>query len=580
MTPGTPGTFDSNLNQYGSYGQYNPSTENFNNRYDDPNAGNRSPQMGGTYYFDKEGGAAANGTGAATGAGASAAAVGAGKKNWLRRHPWLTALIALIIVAVAVGAGVGGSMAGKSNSDLASKGSSSSDKNGSSSNSGSNSGSNSSSSSSGNTSSTPAAIKPLAKWNLTDPNSKMIGTSLGNWLVLERWMNEDWITGLAGDNVWDEWSFTEILGPTKALSALKDHWNSWVQESDIDTLHSIGINSVRIPIGYWAFVPVVQGEPYLAQSGQTDQLQKVLGWLYDRGMYAMIDLHGMPGSQNGDQSSGHNTTNPTWFDDSNIGYSYTVLSETIKWIQQSNYSSVVHSVCPVNEPHGYSDSSKLAAITAYYESAYTQLKAAGLIMMFHHAFATNPMSYWQSFATGKDPNFIAYNNNPYPGWFATPPITDSGTVVDAVCGFAQDSVGYPIPVVMTEYSAINSIGTSFDQEYYNTQLSAYSWSGGSYFWNFKAEHSTSQVLAIADSHMDEYSLTTLATNGLVAKSDTSKTALQQIKALPNQQCGDIPTASWTNPSSQGASYSSKKRKSSRSSKKSSKKSRSKRSMSA
>ncbi|UZJ54291.1 hypothetical protein CBS101457_003611 [Exobasidium rhododendri] len=551
MTPGTPGTFDT------SFGSQEL------DRYDDPNGGQRSPQMGNrdTYYFNKEGGAAATGAGAGAAAGAGVGAR-ASRKNWFRRHPWICGLIALIIVAAAVGGGVGGALggSGSKNSDLASKGSntgsgSTTGKSGSTSSKGSGSSSSSSNSTTTNTTSTPAPIVALAKWNLTDPNTKMVGTSLGNWLVLERWMDEDWFVGVAGDDAWDEWSFTQSAGPTKALSALQEHWNTWVLESDIDTLKSIGINSVRIPIGYWAFVPVVSGEPYLAQSGQTEQLQKVLGWLYDRGMYAMIDLHGMPGSQNGDQSSGHNTTNPTWFTDANIGYSYTVLNATIAWIQASNYSSVVHSVCPVNEPHGYSDTTKLATITSYYESAYTMLKNAGLIMMFHNAFATDPMSYWQSFVTGKDPNYIAYNDNPYPGWFVTPPVTVQSTVINSVCAFAQDSVGYPVPVVMTEYSAINSIGTSFNEEYYNTQLSAYAWSGGSFFWNFKTNHSTIQVLAVSDLHMDQYSLTTLAAAGSIQTANTSQTSLQQINALSNQECGAVQSQTFTNPSTEGTAYS-------------------------
>lgn len=547
MTPGTPGTFDSNS------GGFHSSSNVYLNRYDDPNnMGGRSPPLGsGNNYYFKEGGGAAIGANAAE---HGAVAANAGKKSWFRRHPWLVALIVLVVVVIAgVGGGVGGVLGSKSssnNSDLASN-------SGSSSSTGKTNGGSTTSSGKGSGTSTTSAAPPasttvtaLAKWNQTDPNSKIMGVSIGNWLVLERWLDEDWITGVAGDNVWDEWSFMNILGKTAAATALEEHWNTWVNETDLDTLKSVGINAVRIPVGYWAFVPTVSNEPYLAQGGQTDQLQKMLGWLYDRGMYALIDLHGLPGSQNGDQSSGHNTSNIQWFEETNFQYTYTALNATIDWIQKSNYSSVVQWICPVNEPRANSISSRQSQLQQYYEDAYHYIKEAGFIMMFHNAFESNPMSYWESFVTGKDPNYLVYNNNPYPGWF--PAETSQSTIINSVCSTASNIQDYPVPVVMTEYSAINGVdSTSFNKEFLNTQLSAYAWSGGSFFWNFRAEHSTSQVLAVADNNMDEYSLLTLIAQGVISPITSGASTISTLKALPNTQCGNIPTASWTNPSTSG-----------------------------
>jgi aryl-phospho-beta-D-glucosidase BglC (GH1 family) len=548
-TPGTPATFDSMptgqfQDNAGFASQYDP-----HNRALSPSPMKWNESAGqGTYYFEKNGGAARN-AGSALLPGAGADAMASKRKTgffaWIKRHPVWTALIAIIIVAAAVGGGVGGALGASSSSktnNLADQNGKTNGQSGSN-----NSGGSSSGSGSGSGSTAQKPIVPLAKWNMTDPESRMVGVSLGNWLVLERWIDEDWFTQTAGDNTWDEWSFTKSLGTAKAKTALLDHWNSWVQESDFDTLQSVGINTVRIPVGYWAFVPAASGEPYIAQSGQTDQIQKVLGWLYNRGMYAMIDLHGMPGSQNGDQSSGHNTSNSAWWDSDNFGYGYDVLNATIQFIQQSNYSSVVHSVCPVNEPHAYQDSGKLSQLTSYYESAYNQLKNAGLIMMFHHGFVSSPYNYWSTFATGKDPNYLAMNDNPYPGWF--PPNSDQSDMVSKVCTLAQKASQFPVPVVMTEYSAVNNAGSSsFTTEYYNTQVSAYAWSGGSMFWTFKTEHSSTQVLAPANNIIDLYSLTTLASNGVVQKVESGAKPLEVIKSLPNQECGSIPTVTWSNPS--------------------------------
>lgn len=61
-------------------------------------------------------------------------------------------------------------------------------------------------------------LSPKPKWNFG--NDKMIGLNLGNWLILERWMNEDWFVNLAGPNSWDEWDFTIALGQN-ATNALE-----------------------------------------------------------------------------------------------------------------------------------------------------------------------------------------------------------------------------------------------------------------------------------------------------------------------------------------------------------------------
>ena len=62
-----------------------------------------------------------------------------------------------------------------------------------------------------------------------------------------------------------------------------------------------GLNAVRIPLGYWA-VDVNDYEPYV--SGQYPYLIRAVNWASELGMRVLIDLHGAPGSQNGQDNSG------------------------------------------------------------------------------------------------------------------------------------------------------------------------------------------------------------------------------------------------------------------------------------
>lgn len=431
-----------------------------------------------------------------------------------------------------------------------------------------------SSSSGSSSSSANKTITPLAKWNLTDVNTKMYGASLGSWLVLERWMNEDWMVQTAGADAWDEWTFIENLGNEKALAALQDHWNTWVTEDDLDLMQSAGFNTIRIPVGYWAFVPAASGEPYLAQSGQTDQIQKMLGWLYDRKMYASIDMHGMPGSQNGDQSSGHNTSSSStkigWFSDTNQQISMNAINAAISFIQGSNYSSVVNSIGIVNEPRpwdgSFSSSQKTAnaaTTRTFYENAYQACKKAGIPALFHHGFysgSETPAEYWADFATGKDPNYLAYEDHPYPGWF-TPQNTSKTYMQNNVCQIVQGGVGYPVPMIITEWSSINGVGDSdWTSTYTNLQAAGYAWSGGSIFWSFKTVHSTTQVLALPNNLQDMYSATTLINSGVLPKPSSGQTNKAFLEAQSGADtCGSFPVESWTNPSTQGAGYQGRRR---------------------
>lgn len=393
----------------------------------------------------------------------------------------------------------------------------------------------------------------------------MYGVSLGNWLLLERWMNEDWMVQTGGSDAWDEWTLTENLG-SGALAVLQEHWDTWVTEEELDTFKSAGMNTIRIPVGYWAFIPAAEGEPYLALSGQKEQMDKMLGWLYARGMYASIDLHGLPGSQNGDQSSGHNVSTVEWFSDTNQQLSIQTLNETIAWIQGSEYASVVNSIGVVNEPRPshYSFSSSQASanwdtLETFYETAYQICLEAGIPMLFHHGFWTGsgtPANHWRSFATGKDPNYLAYEDHPYPGWF-TSNNNSRSYMENNACEIVQGAVGYPVPMIISEWSSINGVGTdSWTQEWTNIQLAGYAWSGGSIFWSGKVMNSTTQILSLADELQMLYSGITLIQAGILpmpASSTQSNTDF--LSSLSGGDgCGTFRSDTWTNPSTTGSSY--------------------------
>lgn len=118
-------------------------------------------------------------------------------------------------------------------------------------------------------------------------------------------MDEQWFTEASGNTTAnDEWTFSLALGD-RAQSVLEEHWNTWITDDDIRIISESGFNHIRIPIGYWAFMNEPAGTPYVSMGGQLEQMTRVIESAANYGLYVIIDLHGLPGSQNGEQASGH-----------------------------------------------------------------------------------------------------------------------------------------------------------------------------------------------------------------------------------------------------------------------------------
>ena len=76
------------------------------------------------------------------------------------------------------------------------------------------------------------------------------GVNLGNWLVLEKWMDERFFEGTgAEDEVW----LVRKTAPEVLAGKMKQHRDTNITEQDFIDLASHGINLVRIPVPYFVF---------------------------------------------------------------------------------------------------------------------------------------------------------------------------------------------------------------------------------------------------------------------------------------------------------------------------------------
>jgi glucan 1,3-beta-glucosidase len=120
------------------------------------------------------------------------------------------------------------------------------------------------------------------------------GVNLGGWLVLEKWITPSLFKDM---EALDEYSFCLENGK-KAGSKLKKHRESFITEKDFKRISEIGLNAVRIPVGYWIFG---DEKPFI---GATNNLDRAFSWAQKFNLGVVIDLHCAKGSQNGWDHSG------------------------------------------------------------------------------------------------------------------------------------------------------------------------------------------------------------------------------------------------------------------------------------
>ncbi|KAJ2830104.1 hypothetical protein IWW50_000484, partial [Coemansia erecta] len=221
------------------------------------------------------------------------------------------------------------------------------------------------------------------------------GVNLGGLFVLEPWITpslfEEWAHA-PNSPVVDEWNYCAVLGKQECQSRLTSHWGSWVREEDISALAGLRINTLRIPIGYWALAPN-DSDPYV--QGQLPFLAQVLGWASKYRMRVILDLHGAPGSQNGFDNSGlRGEINWT----KREGDVQRTLDALAALANIANQNPSVVAIQAVNEPANWGVAK--STITRFYTQAYGTIKsiAPHVAVVFHDAFL--PASEWESLVPG------------------------------------------------------------------------------------------------------------------------------------------------------------------------------------
>ena len=122
------------------------------------------------------------------------------------------------------------------------------------------------------------------------------GVNLGNWLVLEKWMSPSVFADAGGAE--DEYSLSRNLAHDDLARRLEAHRDTYITEGDFARLAAEGIDAVRLPVPFFLFGSC---PPYI---GCISYVDKAFAWANRYGLKILLDLHTVPGSQNGFDNGG------------------------------------------------------------------------------------------------------------------------------------------------------------------------------------------------------------------------------------------------------------------------------------
>ncbi|KAJ7180343.1 glycoside hydrolase family 5 protein [Mycena crocata] len=246
---------------------------------------------------------------------------------------------------------------------------------------------------------------------------RIYGVNLGGLFVLEPFITPSYYEKYSPNAV-DEWTLSVAMANDTAnggLGQLEAHYNTFITEEDIAEIAGAGLNWLRIPIAFWA-IETWEGEPFLAKTSWKYFL-RVLGWARKYGLRVCLDLHAVPGSQNGLNHSGR--LSPVNFMSGNMGlanaertlYYIRVLTE---FISQPAYRDLIPIFGIVNEALlGIIGKEQL---TSFYLEAHNMIRGItgfgagnGPYIAIHDGFQT--VDSWADFLQGSDR--IILDTHPY-----------------------------------------------------------------------------------------------------------------------------------------------------------------------
>ncbi len=148
-----------------------------------------------------------------------------------------------------------------------------------------------------------------------EKNILLKGINLGGWLLIETWMNPVETTGYT--------SYSDLIsvlnsrfGEYKTHKLLSLYEENYITEKDFEIIESLGFNCVRIPFWYRNFTDI--NGNYLPNSEGNKRIDWAIEQCKKHNIYIILDMHGCPGGQSMDHSTGVTGRNELYDNEKNL----------------------------------------------------------------------------------------------------------------------------------------------------------------------------------------------------------------------------------------------------------------------
>ncbi|KAJ8127694.1 hypothetical protein O1611_g5942 [Lasiodiplodia mahajangana] len=339
------------------------------------------------------------------------------------------------------------------------------------------------------------------RWLLGD--DKIRGVNLGSLFIVEEWFAKDEWASMGCKGYYDEWSCVEALGQEAADAAFDTHWKSWITKDDITEIASYGLNTIRIPVGFWIKEDLVLNDEYYPKGG-LKYLDRLVGWASDAGLYVIIDLHGGPGSQSpNEEFTGHGTANPGFFTAAN----YERANKFLEWMTERIHTNTAYRTVGMIEVINEPIKRRVNATDAddmlknFYPAAWDRIRGReselGIAKedMLHIQYMGSNWGSGHPETYLNDTTYLYFDDHVY--WkFDTRSGTNKTSYINATCDLYRPEAD----VVVGEFSlSVASALQNNDEfgiqghpeniawytDYFAAQVSIYETSGGWIFWSWK-----------------------------------------------------------------------------------------------
>jgi glucan 1,3-beta-glucosidase len=279
------------------------------------------------------------------------------------------------------------------------------------------------------------------------------------------------------------------LGKDAGSALFKQHRDSFITESDFIAMSQAGLNTVRIPVGYW-IRPVSTGPATVFAPGAVAYLDSAMVWAANHNLKILVDIHGAMGSQNGDTNSACETTGTT-----NWVVTPGTIDDTLALVRflVSRYKAkpAFLGLSLLNEPGQLVN---LTTLKQYYLQAYNLVRSTldsnCLLTVAPRINEQYPSATgdWRQFMIGTAYTNVVMEWHRYQIWgFESLSYTQITDFVNNV--LAQDMKEWTgLPLLIGEWTATMAGVPLTDDEYHTyvqAQLAAFAPTRGQFFWTWK-----------------------------------------------------------------------------------------------